>query len=88
MTGSQTSLLPINFSHLCNSPPIIVKVTEHALKRKPLNFSWRTMMSKKYEIHRRACEHVGIETLYAAVGFFRSNKTLIRVKGLSRSNAL
>lgn len=45
-------------------------------------------MSKKYEIHRRACEHVGIETLYAAVGFSRSNKTLIRVKGLSRSNAL
>ena len=45
-------------------------------------------MSKKYEIHRRACEYVAIETLYAAVGFFCSNKTLIRVKGLSRSNAL
>ena len=31
-------------------------------------------MSKKYEIHRRACEHVAIETLYAAVGFlFKQN---------------
>ena len=45
-------------------------------------------MSKKYEIHRRACEDVAIETLYAAVGFFRSINTLIRVIGLSRSNAL
>ena len=31
-------------------------------------------MSKKYEIHRRACEHVAIETLYAAVGFFVQTK--------------
>ena len=85
MTSSQTLLLQINFSRLCSSPPTTVKVTEHALKRKPLNSSWRNKISKKYEIHRRGCEHVGIETLYAAVGFFRSNKTLIRVKGLSPS---
>ena len=45
-------------------------------------------MSKKYEIHRRAGEHVAIETLYAVVSFFRSNKTLIGVQGLSRSKAL
>ena len=45
-------------------------------------------MSKKYEIHRRGCEHVAIETLYANVGVFMHTKHQQELKVLALQHFL